>query len=127
VATGAEDFDLHHVTSRSESTLAQSDLPDIEARVASADVAVLMRLIDAQDTLADAVTGSRVHATETGVEVEPGIDLSVGESWAKLGSIRAWPTRDLFFGGVHAVRLAADGRTEAIGDSRRGGVAALVT
>ena len=96
-------------------------------RIRSAHVAVLLRLIDAQDTLADAVTGSRLHATETGVEVEPGIDPTVGESWADLGTIRAWPTRDLFFGGVHAVRLAADGRTEAIGDSRRGGVAALVT
>jgi hypothetical protein len=34
--------------------------------------------------------------------------------------VNEWSTRDVYFGGVHAV-----GRGEAAGDPRRGGVAAL--
>ncbi len=95
-------------------------------RIRSAHVAVLTRLIDEQSTLRDAVTGPRVHATANGIEVEPGIDPDTFDTWSDVGTVRWWPQRDLFFGGVHAVRLNVDGTTEAIGDARRGGCAAVV-
>jgi gamma-glutamyltranspeptidase / glutathione hydrolase len=95
-------------------------------RIRSAHVGVLARLIDSGSTLADSVAGPRVHATPEGVEVEPGIDPTVFASWDDVGRVRMWPQRDLYFGGVHAVGIDAEGRRHAVGDSRRGGVAAII-
>ena len=40
--------------------------------------------------------------------------------------VRAWPERNLFFGGVHVVTRDTLGHFEAAGDPRRGGVARRV-
>ena len=93
-------------------------------RIRSAHVGVLARLIDARQSLPDAVAGPRVHATQDSIEIEPGIDTAgFGEV---SGRVRLWPQPDLFFGGVHAVSIDADGRRHAVGDQRRGGVAAVI-
>lgn len=96
-------------------------------RIRSAHVGVLARLIDTRASLRDAINAPRVHPTEHGVEIEPGIaEQGFVEHGFDADNVRVWPHTDLYFGGVHGVRLGADGHIEAVGDPRRGGTAALV-
>jgi gamma-glutamyltranspeptidase/glutathione hydrolase len=96
-------------------------------RIRSAHVGVLARLIDTRASLRDAIVAPRVHPTDTGVEIEPGISPDgFAERDFATDRVRVWPNADLYFGGVHGVRLGADGSIEAVGDPRRGGAAALV-
>ena len=96
-------------------------------RIRSAHVGVLARLIDTRASLVDAITAPRVHPTDNGVEIEPGISpVGFAEHGFNTERIRVWPNNDLYFGGVHGVRIGADGFVEAVGDPRRGGAAALV-
>jgi len=41
-------------------------------------------------------------------------------------AIQQWDAQSLFFGGVHLVRHFEDGRLEAAGDPRRGGVGRIL-
>ena len=101
-------------------------------RIRSALVCVLTRLVDGTD-LADAVDAPRVHVGgDHQVHVEPGLTvddlaglerLAVERAWPALD---AWPTPNVYFGGVHAVRRTADGTVTAVGDARRGGAAAVL-
>lgn len=102
-------------------------------RIRSALLGVLVRLLDDGSGLAPAVAAPRVHATGSGpVHFEPGfatadladLDRLVRDrGWPGL---EPWPDTNVFFGGVHAVRRAADGSVEAVGDARRSGAAAVV-
>ena len=103
-------------------------------RIRSATLAVLLRLLDGGAELADAVAAPRVHvSSHHQVHVEPGLTdadldalrrLTVERGWPEVES---WPTTNVFFGGVHAVRRNADGSVVAVGDGRRGGAAAVLT
>lgn len=102
-------------------------------RIRSTLVAVLARLIDQGDSLADAVAAPRVHVSSSNaVHVEPGLDDASLVAIARLAASRgwpgveAWPTSNVYFGGVHAVRRAGDGDVTAVGDARRGGAAAVL-
>ena len=101
-------------------------------RIRSALVCVLTRLVDGVD-LADAVDAPRVHVGgDHQVHIEPGlaeVDLTALGLLAKergWPAIDPWPTPNVYFGGVHAVRRAADGAITAVGDARRGGAAAVL-
>jgi gamma-glutamyltranspeptidase / glutathione hydrolase len=90
-------------------------------RIRSALAQTVLRLVDQDLDLADAVEAPRVHLDAAGVlQVEPGWrDATVaaaGERWP----VNRWTVSDLYFGGVHAV--ATDG--QHIGDRRRGGASA---
>jgi gamma-glutamyltranspeptidase/glutathione hydrolase len=66
------------------------------------------------------------------VHLAPGLDADDQQSLARLAADRGWPepehwpTLNVYFGGVHAVRRAADGSVTAVGDGRRGGSAAVL-
>ena len=66
------------------------------------------------------------------VHLEPGLpdqDLVELDALARRRDwpgLEPWPQRNLFFGGVHAVRRAADGTVEAVGDARRTGSVGIV-
>jgi gamma-glutamyltranspeptidase/glutathione hydrolase len=66
------------------------------------------------------------------IHVEPGLDepelAAIAELVASRGwpAYDAWPTTNIYFGGVHAVQRDADGSVTAVGDARRGGAAAVV-
>ena len=102
-------------------------------RIRSALLGVLVRLIDDGDTLADAVEAPRVHLTGDGpIHVEPGLpdndvdELIVLARQRAWPGVEVWPSANLFFGGVHAVRRSVDGGVEAVGDARRTGAVGLV-
>lgn len=90
-------------------------------RIRSAIVQVLVRTLDLHQDLVASIDAPRLHVTDQLIDVEPGLDLREGHS-----PIREWPSRDLYFGGVHAVRRAADGSIIAVGDQRRGGATAVI-
>ncbi|MFN8168643.1 MAG: gamma-glutamyltransferase, partial [Candidatus Nanopelagicales bacterium] len=102
-------------------------------RIRSATLGVLARLVDDGADLADAVAAPRVHVSSAHqVHVEPGLapevlaqldGLAAARGWP---AVEAWPTPNVYFGGVHAVRRAADGTVTAVGDGRRGGAAAVL-
>jgi gamma-glutamyltranspeptidase/glutathione hydrolase len=71
-----------------------------------------------------AVSAARVHLDEPVVQCEGGSEVEAGvlDLLEKRGyELRRWSDRNLFFGGVSAVELKADGELAAAGDPRRGG------
>ena len=102
-------------------------------RIRSALLGVLVRLIDEGYSLAAAIDAPRVHLTGRGpIHLEPGLadqdlvdldELARRRDWPGL---EPWPQRNLFFGGVHAVRRAVDGTVTAVGDARRTGSVGIV-
>lgn len=102
-------------------------------RIRSALICTIARLVLEDGDLADAIEAPRAHVDGNGqVHLEPGflppdvaaIDrLAAERGWPDVSH---WPSPTVFFGGVHAVRRLASGEVEAIGDARRGGVAAVL-
>jgi gamma-glutamyltranspeptidase/glutathione hydrolase len=102
-------------------------------RIRSATLGVLVRLLDDGSDLASAVSAPRVHVSgDHQIHVEPGLEpdqlRALDRSAATAGwpAVEHWPTTNVYFGGVHAVRRHPDGRVTAVGDGRRGGAAAVV-
>jgi gamma-glutamyltranspeptidase / glutathione hydrolase len=89
-------------------------------RIRSAIAQTVLRLVDEDRGLADAVLAPRVHRDAAGVvQVEPGWSDAAVEALAGVWPVNRWTVSDLYFGGVHAV--ATDG--QHVGDPRRGGAA----
>jgi gamma-glutamyltranspeptidase/glutathione hydrolase len=89
-------------------------------RLRSALVQVMAGLLDEGLSPADAVDRPRLHPTESVVQLEPGFSDDVPEALEAAGfSIREWPARHHYFGGVSLVN-----RFGAAGDPRRSGAAA---
>ena len=91
-------------------------------RIRSALTQVIVELIDHNRSLLEAIRAPRFHieAGKISVEAPPDGLSSVDRSWWEThhSSARIWPSRNLYFGGVHAISS-----TEAIGDDRRSGAA----
>jgi gamma-glutamyltranspeptidase/glutathione hydrolase len=74
----------------------------------------------------DAIGAPRMHVEGSTLHVEGGWD---DEDLARLDDtweVVRWAGRNLFFGGVQAVELRADGSLAAAGDPRRGGAGVVV-
>ncbi len=97
-------------------------------RIRSSLVEVMVRLIDAKQSLAQAVSAARVHPDDRGLQVEPhlGAEVIDGLRASALGPVNVWPQPNLFFGGVNAVARLPDGGVLAVADGRRGGGAFVV-
>lgn len=96
-------------------------------RIRSAILQVLLRLIDHGDAAETAVAAPRLHVERGQANMEQGLPEGTAEGLAAQGlTIKDWPYGNLFFGGVHSVTLAPDGRLAAAGDPRRGGVGLVV-
>jgi len=97
-------------------------------RIRTAILQVAVNLLDHGMSLEDAVEAPRFHVERDGtVSFEPGLPEAAKSRFRALGDCaHAWPARNLFFGGVHAVRRNAKGSVEGAGDSRRQGVAMTV-
>jgi len=95
-------------------------------RIRSAILQVLAAHLDHGLPLADAVERPRLHIEGERLEIEGGFGPEVIEALgARWPQHCAWPERNLFFGGCHAVAHAPEGFSGA-GDPRRGGVAATL-
>jgi gamma-glutamyltranspeptidase / glutathione hydrolase len=97
-------------------------------RIRTAILQVAVNMLDHGMSLEDAVEAPRLHLEKCGtLSFEPGLPEAVQSAFlAQPGDVRAWPERNLFFGGVHAARRFGDGGVEGAGDPRRGGVAIVV-
>ncbi len=94
------------------------------ARIRSAILQTIVRVIDDGMRADEAVCAPRAHCEDGIVYAEPGIDLA----HADLGGHAPAPFRErnLFFGGVQAVERDAEGRFWGAGDPRRGGASIVV-
>lgn len=88
-------------------------------RIRTALLQVISSVVDFGLGVRDAVEAPRVHWDGERIQAEPGaVDEAAAAALQTLGALNAWPARDVYFGGVHAVAEHA-----AAGDPRRGGSA----
>ena len=74
----------------------------------------------------EAIEAPRVHVDGDTVHVEGGWDDGAVAGLHAAWDVVRWAGRNLFFGGVQAVELRADGTLAAAGDPRRGGAGVVV-
>jgi gamma-glutamyltranspeptidase/glutathione hydrolase len=95
-------------------------------RIRSAIMQVLVNILDFDLPLAAAVKAPRVHLEGEKLSIEAGYGqdaLQVLQE--KIADIHTWPSQNLFFGGVHTVRVTPSGDFEGAGDPRRDGAVAI--
>jgi len=95
-------------------------------RLRGAILQVLSRnIMDGQD-IETAVHAPRLHNEGMALDVEPGLlndeqrHIMKKQGW----DIREWRQKSVYFGGVHAIAINAQGDITACGDPRRGGAVA---
>jgi gamma-glutamyltranspeptidase/glutathione hydrolase len=83
---------------------------------------VIAGVLDEGLSPADAVAQPRFHPAPDVVNAEPGVDEAALTTLEAAGrTVRRWPTRHHYFGGVSLVS-----RSGAAGDPRRNGAAATL-
>jgi gamma-glutamyltranspeptidase/glutathione hydrolase len=90
-------------------------------RLSGAIAQVVTRVIGGA-SVADAIAAPRIHVVDSTLHLEGGwppetADVFPPNAWELV----AWQSLNLYFGGVSAVELKADGTLDAAGDPRRGG------
>lgn len=96
-------------------------------RIRSAIVQVLVALLQHECDPETAVTRARLHVERDLLSLEPGLDAARFAGLAGLPEqIQTWEAQSLFFGGVHLARHFDNGRFDAVGDPRRGGVGRIL-
>jgi len=91
-------------------------------RIRSAVTQVMVNILDFQLPLAKAVEAPRLHLEGEMLSIEAGYDPAVlSQLQDAIPGVREWPSNNLFFGGVHSVRIKATGEFEGAGDPRRNG------
>jgi gamma-glutamyltranspeptidase/glutathione hydrolase len=96
-------------------------------RIRSAILQVLLRVVDEQLSLRQAIDRPRIHYENGLLHIEGGFENALYTQLEnEFDHHRCWPDRNLFFGGVHAVAKGRDG-FDCHGDQRRGGVALSVS
>ncbi len=96
-------------------------------RIRTAILQALLNRCAAGMPLQDAIDAPRLHVERAHLDFED--FLSGGDRERLIEAYpdhRAWPDRNLYFGGVHAVERSARGDFEAAGDPRRGGASRIV-
>jgi gamma-glutamyltranspeptidase/glutathione hydrolase len=74
----------------------------------------------------EAIGAPRMHTEGSTLHVEGGWDDDALAELDDTWDVVRWAGRNLFFGGVQAVELRADGTLAAAGDPRRGGAGVVV-
>lgn len=97
-------------------------------RIRTAILQVAVNLLTHGMSLEDAVHAPRLHVERCGtVSFEPGFRPEEDAALRSHGDhVRAWPERNLFFGGVHAARWHARRGSAGAGDPRRQGTSVIV-
>ena len=96
-------------------------------RIRSAIFQTVVRLCLRSEPLESAVSAHRLHVENGHLDFEGLFSGDVTRALCEaFPDHRAWPDRNMFFGGVHAVSRDASGRFNGVGDPRREGVALVV-
>lgn len=94
-------------------------------RIRTAILQVISNLVDFEMPLEAAVAAPRIHWENDIFHLEPGFDQMALKSIMNGAEPVWWQAQNMFFGGVHAVGLDADGTLHGAGDSRRRGAVAV--
>ncbi len=95
-------------------------------RLRSAILQVVLHHLARNESMADATQHPRVHLENGVLDIEPGIDTTIVDRLEEKGmNINRWDQTNLYFGGVHAAGADANGKFNAAGDPRRGGIAMI--
>jgi gamma-glutamyltranspeptidase/glutathione hydrolase len=73
-----------------------------------------------------AIDAPRLHAEGETLHLEGGWPLDATSALEERWDVVRWGARNLYFGGVQAVELGANGAIAAAGDPRRGGAGMVV-
>ncbi len=96
-------------------------------RIRSAVFQVLVNLLALGLGVEAAVTAPRLHLDGSLLHHEPGFGQgAIGAALDDGEEAKTWPAPNLYFGGVHTVRMGPGGRPDGHGDPRRGGVVRVV-
>lgn len=90
-------------------------------RIRTAILQVLLDTFGCGADLDQAVEAPRLHLEGDKLSIEPGFPEAVVHALASGYEIDAWSEKNMFFGGVHAVRREATGGFAAAADPRRDG------
>ncbi len=91
-------------------------------RLRGAILQSIVNVVDHSLGVEEAITAPRVHLDEPHLHCEGGADAEEVDRLEALGyDVVRWRRRNLYFGGVSAVAVGADGALTAAGDPRRGG------
>jgi gamma-glutamyltranspeptidase/glutathione hydrolase len=83
----------------------------------------LVNLLSFDMRLDEAIAAPRLHVEDQKLSFEPGFpERSVQSIERIFADVERWPGKNMFFGGVHAVRRSGTGALDGAGDERRGGV-----
>jgi gamma-glutamyltranspeptidase / glutathione hydrolase len=97
------------------------------ARLRGAIMQIMVNVLEHGLPVGEAIAAPRVHVDEPHVHCEGGHDPQVLDRLEALGyDVVRWRRSNLFFGGVAAVEVLADGSLAAAGDPRRGGAGLVV-
>lgn len=96
-------------------------------RIRTAILQVISNVVDFGMSLDEAVAAPRLHWERNVLHLEPGYDSQAVDRLAAedIQKTVAWQQQNMFFGGVHGVAVADNGRLYGIGDTRRGGAVAI--
>ncbi len=94
-------------------------------RLAGAIAQVAWRVLSSGMGVGEAIDAPRMHVEGSTLNLEGGWEGDFGALGADWDVVR-WSGRNLYFGGVQAVELRADGTLAAAGDPRRGGAGVVV-
>lgn len=92
-------------------------------RIRTAITQVLSLVIDFGMDIQEAVNAPRIHWDEEMFQVEPGFGENSLSALREMGEIKISPTKNVYFGGVHAVIPGQEGGA----DPRRGGAVRSAT
>jgi gamma-glutamyltranspeptidase / glutathione hydrolase len=96
-------------------------------RLRSAILQVIRSVVDGGVDVTDAVERGRMHYEAGILHAEPGFDARALDELERRYRLVRWRERNLYFGGVQAVRRDAEtGTLSGAGDPRRGGAVVVV-
>jgi len=96
-------------------------------RIRTAILQVLLNVLEFGMPLAAAIASPRIHFEGGLLNVEGGFDPDARQEFAGgFADVRSWDDKNMFFGGVHGVRVDRSGTYWAAGDERRGGAAVVL-
>ncbi|WP_204138225.1 gamma-glutamyltransferase [Halomicronema sp. CCY15110] len=96
-------------------------------RIRTAILQVIANVVDFGMPLEQAIAAPRIHWERGTLHLEPGknLPLTALNNLPDTDTVIPWQQQNMYFGGVHAVGVDAQGDLHGAGDARRGGAVAF--